>query len=717
MVVILSLFNRVPSGPFDGMSCRGIKGSASGIVEYTEKREKTTEISLKRVSFTRSDTKESNSFRKLLVYIDLEEKLQPGNRVTVNGLLMQFEKPGNPGEFNPWYYYKSKDYDYKMNGEALRLCRQKTVWHKVLLTNMQSRVSKVYKEVLPERKAALLSEMLLGEKAAVPEEIKRLYQKNGIGHLLAISGLHISLIGMGAYRLAMKGLRYKKAAVSIGIFLIVAYGVMTGLSISASRAVIMSLLGLFAVLLGRTYDMPTGIAVSGVIILIFHPLEIRNGGFLLSFGASAGIAVIYPIWDGVCDWEKPFWKKYKYIQLLAKNLMVSLSVQLAITPVILSTYGEIPLYGIALNLIVVPLASMLMFFSVLAGIAGFFWTPGAYPFAGAIYIILECYEKLCSFTLKLPGANRITGFPKPGYLCFYYIVLIVVLVCLFYLKKPWILAGMALVFAVPMLPANPGLEATVLDVGQGDGIYIETRENYRILIDGGSSSKGKVGKYVLEPFLKAKGAGVLDYVFVTHLDEDHVNGVIELMEYSKIGGIQMKHLVLAKGIEKDKGYETVTQAAKRAGVPIVMMKRGDTLQCGKLRLHCLHPGNQWNEDKNENSIVLEAVYGRFTMLLTGDLGKLEQEVMGQLHYKTYDVLKAGHHGSDFSSQTAFLERTAPKHTVISCGRYNSYGHPGKKAVARILEAGSRIHYTMNSGAVKIITNGEKLGVDYFKKTG
>ncbi len=697
LVVCFSVFAPVSKSPLDGTFEIGVEGFIRGKIQSITKKENSFEITLQQVAFQEENKATIYFLNKILLY-SKESNLYPGYEIKATGTLIKFQKPRNPGEFNFQYYYNSKGISYKMQGETIQIENARKNQILCFLDWCQKSMKRVYDRWLPVEKAGIISAMFLGEKSQIPEDIRRLYQQNGIGHLLAISGLHITLIGMGFYKICIKIIKYKKLSAVLSMGVIVAYGVMTGFSISTNRAVVMTLLGLGAICLGRTYDMLTGIALSGAIILIQSPLEIRNSGFLLSFGAVLGISIISPVLNETIDWEQDIWKR-KALRDFLQNLFASISVQLVTMPIILYNFYEVPLYGILINLIVIPLLSLLAGLGLGAGLLGMVTMNGAGIFMGGLYWILELYEWLCLGFGKLPGHSIVTGQPQMSYLVFYYVGLSVILLLWHIFHRKAVFGLMLLLFLFPILPENHGFEIDFLDVGQGDGIYMETEDGVKILMDGGSLDKKNLGKFVLEPFLKSKGCGKVDYVFLSHLDEDHVSGIMELAELKKMGGVQIGKVILGAGVVKDEVHEEVVKKLKEQEIPVGYIKEGSEVSLGKLKIRCLNPVNSpISVDRNDNSLVLEVQYEEFDLLLTGDISESERLVMKKLSKKEYEVLKVSHHGSKYSTSEAFLKRVSPKIAVISCGK-NTYGHPHQEVLDRLRASGSQVFITKQSGAV------------------
>ena len=248
---------------------------------------------------------------------------------------------------------------------------------------------------------------------------------------------------------------------------------------------------------------------------------------------------------------------------------------------------------------------------------------------------------------------------------------------------------------------------TVLDVGQGDSIHIRG-ESGEYLVDGGSSDVSSVGTYRIEPYLLSNAADTLNYVFVTHGDEDHISGIVELLEGQKLG-VHIKTLVLPPEEYCEEKLLGLTRTAEKNGTRVVTMSAGDALEEG---ITCLGPEKGAGiSPGNEASLVLSLTYGNFDMLLTGDVeGKGEDALVESGRLRKYDVLKAAHHGSKNSSLEPFLETVKPSVTLISAGVDNRYGHPHEETLKRLEAAGSRVYSTQENGAVRIWTDGENMKI-------
>ena len=556
---------------------------------------------------------------------------------------------------------------------------------------------------------------------------------------MAISGLHISILGMGLYNLLKKiGLGIWPAGIfSLGVML--QYGIMTGGSVSTMRAVTMFLIAMGARITGRIYDMMTALSVTAMMILLESPAYLLDSGFLLSFGCVLGIGVAAEKICALAGAEKKW----------TKALVSSMALQLVTLPVMLKFFGEVSLAGFFLNLLVLPSVGFVLIGGMAALLLGIFCIPAAKLAILPARGLLLFYEYLCSLAGKLRWSTWIGGEPEIWQILVYYGILITVLFIGQYVKIQirkekessqrkersgeqekavrWKLctlrmaAGALLTAGILVLGFHPSgkLKVTCLDVGQGDGILVETPDNHHFLIDGGSSSQSDLGRYCLLPALKSQGISYLDGLFISHTDKDHISGAKELLEYMGNGltTIRAGYLVLPSWAEKPEAWEELSDAAQKAGIKIVTGKKGDELHCGLVSFSILWPEkNATGKDVNEEAMVMELSFGEFQMLFTGDIGAdTEKKLLASGILKDVDCLKVGHHGSRYSTTEAFLEKIKPELAIISCSSTNTYGHPSPETVERLEAAGSQVEYTMKNGAITVETDGKKLKIYRFRR--
>jgi competence protein ComEC len=292
-----------------------------------------------------------------------------------------------------------------------------------------------------------------------------------------------------------------------------------------------------------------------------------------------------------------------------------------------------------------------------------------------------------------------------------------------YLRKYSVYALVPTAVVILSLRFRPELRIAYLHVGQGDGIVVQTGE-YTYLIDGGSTSRTGIGKYVLEPYLKHEGHGIIDAAIITHEDADHISGVLELFENMPKGGIQIKRLVLpdcAAGCREDH-YAELERAAKDNNVPVSYISRGQEIITGTsdLTFSCIGPEKGLvSEGANAHSTILHLRYGSFQTLLTGDVEAEGLESLDkylkehQSSYADLTVLKVPHHGSKYTTDKKLLDILKPRLGIISAGRNNRYGHPHREVLDRLTDAGAKYLVTFETGAVTVDVSASKATVRCF----
>lgn len=652
---------------------------------------------------SRSRNRETNQEwkeKKVLVYLKGTDQVKIGNRVQIEGSCAYPSAPENPGEFDQEMYYRAKKVGLIVEKGIVT---QKTDRVEVLrqgLYTLKKRMESMLYELYEEKEASVLSALLLGEKGELDEEIKDLYQDNGIIHILAISGLHISLLGMGLYQAMRKtgGGFWGSGAVAAGVMIL--FGIMTGGSVSTIRAVVMFLIFLGAEMTGRTYDPMTALIVTAVGILIENPLQTGQAGFLLSFLAVAGILVSENLTGNM-----PFLKK--------SGLSVSISTFLTTLPIVQRFYYQVSCVGIFLNLIILPLMPILLGMGFLSVGLSFVHREAGRFASGSVHYTLLFMEELCKRTRLVPGAVWVSGKPEMIQMALYYLVFLIFL-C-FFKKKRKIdlikrLFGIILMIGILSFRKTPDWTMTVFHVGQGDGILFQMPKGSVWMVDGGSADKKKLAAYSLTPYFLSHGIRNIDMWVVTHPDDDHISGLLEILKaYQKnpvgdnIQGVNIKTILLAECFEQDESAEELIALAGKAGIPVRFGKAGDRMTSGETVFRILSPkmGDRYQKS-NEGSLVAEVSYLGFQTLLCGDVeGRAEKLLTDTEKLHPVDVLKAAHHGSEYSTSEAFLEKVKPKVTVISCGKNNRYGHPHQALLDRLYMANSRIIRTDEQGAVDI----------------
>ncbi len=635
-----------------------------------------------------------------------------GQILVLQGKISLFEEAANEGGFNARSFYQSQKIDFGIWVKQVKKVYGTGHAYKRWLYGVRKRLQEILDAPDPD---GVLSAMFLGEKSSLDTEIKTLYQRAGIAHILAISGLHVSLLGMGIYRfLRHRGMSYPSAAAFTAFFMF-SYTVMTGNSISARRATGMLFVYLLADVLGYGYDLLSALGAVVIFLLWENPFLIFYSGFLFSVMAVLGVGIGGTLingyrnisrgqeTDGKRSRIKTFWQSRK------DGLGVSLGIQLFTLPLVAYNYYEVPVYSMILNLFVLELVSCLLLFAVWGAAAGSF-----VPSAGKILLvpcvwILGFYEKLCKFFLSLPGAVFVCGKPGAEKIAAYYSLLAAGLLIMWFsiqkqktpghLRRICFPAAVAFMLAVLFFPAKKEFEIDILNVGQGDGIYLCTSDKVSMFIDGGSTDTGKVGIYRILPFLKSRGIREISYWFVSHTDADHISGLEEILS----AGYKIEYLVFSKASEKDEKTKEICRLAEKNKTEIIYLSKGNVIHAGQTKIHCLYPKkNSTETDINDRCLVLLLEDTGITGFFGGDISsEIEQKLADSGACFHVDFFKADHHGSRYSNSGSFLKMLSPKITAASAGENNRYGHPASDAVDRIKNAGSMFYCTIKDGQIKL----------------
>lgn len=695
-----------------------------------------TNIYLKGVEVENGE--KSVSVKRIFVNTEKIPNVKIGNIIKVRGKLRQFEEAANKGNFDSKKYYLSLGFYGKIEAGTIEVINSDYSGIRQGLYEMRMEIIERLEKLCSDNKGifsiinnknGIIGAIILGDKTDLDSDIKELYSVSGIAHILAISGVHISFIGMAIYRLLRRRFRFLfSAAVSIPVVL--SFGIMSGFGISTIRAIIMFILKIIGEVLGRKYDAITAISLAGLVLLVQNPFVVCNSGFQMSFGAIIAIVLILPIVEEILNTDN------KIIKVLSANFTISL----VMNPILAWNYYELPTFSFLLNIVVVPLMSVV----IVSSIVGIFCSCIMFGFGKIVIFpgcgILELYTFLCNIINKSSFASIVVGQPKVTIIIVYYAILLVVLFGLKNIRTKYTRAekerniikketglvlekkakkerrikgqnvklrlacivGFLLLNCLIYYIPNPGFYITFINVGQGDGILIHGDNGTKVMVDGGSTSEKQVAKNCIVPYLKAEGIGTIDYSIITHTDKDHISGILEILENNNSNRIRIKNLVMPDINMKDDTYNELIEKAKLKKINILYIKKGDTLSLGKTKIKCIYPETTTTaSDKNDYCTVLSVKNKTSKILLTGDISKeIEEKIKDDIE-ENYTVLKVAHHGSNYSSSEKFLKKVNPKYSIISVGKNNSYGHPGNETMERLRKQGGVIYRTDEKGGITI----------------
>lgn len=686
-----------------------------------------------------------------------------GQYLEAEGVYSNFSTPENDGQFNMRKFYRVRGYVATVKKAKILKVSKGYSRYRDFLYNAKCSTKEVFFDNMPEVEAGTLSAMVLGDKTDLSDEVKEAYQNAGISHILSLSGLHIATIGMclfwGLYKAGL-GIRLSSC---ISIVCMTSYGVMTGMSTSTARALVMFALGIIAKNIGRTYDLLSAAALSALLLLLDNPLYIYDSGFLMSFLSVEGIGILYPVINDMTDFEL-IDKGYVLIEKIRQSMCVSASATLATLPVVMNSFYKTARYGIFANIVIVPLMTVVLWLGIIAGAIGNIAIGlGVYKGLWQNLVvksllltdekILKLYSVISENAGNAKGNTWITG--KAGKIQIaVYIILVTVAVffynyasgkikkeesfrdfcisnhekyrrCIYKIKAISV-AVLTVAVVVLSLRIKPDLSVNTISVGQGACNIIYGNKIPTIMIDGGSTDVKEVGKYRIVPFLLSKGLSEIDYLFISHPDADHVNGIKEILK-DKGSGIKIRHIFMS--IDDDE----IKTLAKDSGSVFHLMAKGDRVRSGKLSIYSIYPlnrgsanagdfssgiGDLGGESINDMSLVLMVRYDNdFTALYPGDISSsAEMEILNDWNFSNIDMLSVAHHGSKYSSCEEFLEKISPVICTISSGRGNSYGHPHSETLERLEKYSQRakIFRTDINGQVTVTSDNGKIHIKRFR---
>lgn len=683
-----------------------------------------------------------------------------GDYICMSGTVSVPDSATNPGTFDQYIYLRNKGYYLCISNGTIESGNHRPYSIEGFLYGIKNRCTKIIDNSFDSESAGIVKAMLVADKSTLDKNIKKLYSENGIAHIMAISGVHVAIIGMTLYGFLRKLKIGRLISGTFSIAIIILYGIMTGMSSSTERAVIMLILSIAAEYFGRKTDAPTSMGFAMIIMVLGNPYVILDAGFQLSFAAITGVTVVAPQLRKLLRMFKCFIKeadekkkqKHKKIMSLRKMiiklidaLVVGIASFITTTPVIIYYYYQFPPYSILINLIVIPLVSLIVGGSILVVLTGLFFTGAAVVMTYPVRLILFGYKYLCIFASGLPGASVLVGHISIGMVFVYYLSVVLIFAILRMIRigktergGPILYLMLATVLFLTVVyevySYDKSLKIVYMDVGQGDGVLLRTSGHGGILIDGGSSSNKRVGEYVMVPVLKYYGVSEVEYAFVSHGDVDHVSGLEYLLNEEQ-SGVHVVNLVLPEYGEQDALQELKSEATAN-NVNIIYMKPGDNItynhqHAETINIECLYPDEEAGQgvlDTNNLSMILKTTItwdvreadienlnkssdsdASLSLLFVGDAGIAAEQRLIELYEKNSlgeisdsiacDILKVGHHGSRNSSGSDFLKRVSAMYGIISCGKDNRYGHPHAETLERLKMADTKYMTTKEHGAI------------------
>jgi len=605
---------------------------------------------------------------KVLVNYYSDINVSYGDYIYVYGVFKKPKENGNFNLFNYKRYLLSNKINYVVTASKIIVIKKNDNVFYTLKNNLLRKIENANKS-----KGYILA-FLYADKSLIEKDVYTKYQKIGVSHLFAVSGMHVSLISIVLLKLLNK-IKERKRYIIVSIFLSI-YLFLTNFTISMVRATFQFILFFINKSFKLNIDNSNLVLLLFSILVIINPYNIYNIGFLFSFIISFTLIRCSKLIKG---------------KFIIKSLKTSLISFFSSMPVLINNFFEVNFLGIILNIIYIPFVSYILFPLSLVTVL--------FPsLDNILYMFISYFEKITDFFSNIKFLSFSICKMNIFLIIMYYIIFIYILKRKKSLVYKIIIAIISLIFLI-----NNGRivnsEVSILDVGQGDSSLIRLK-NKNILIDTGGNINYDISKNILIPYFKSVGIKKIDYLVLTHGDYDHMGEAINLVENFKV-----EKVIFNCGSYNDLENELIEVLDKKKIKYYSCIKE---LNIDNNKLHFLQTKEYDNENENSNVIYTELNGYKFVFM--GDAGvEKEKDILEKYNVSKIDVLKIGHHGSKTSSDKNFIDEMNPKYSVISVGKNNRYGHPNKEVLNNL--DNSKIYRTDQDGSIMFKIKNNKLKIE------
>ncbi|MDQ0858310.1 DNA internalization-related competence protein ComEC/Rec2 [Bacillus sp. V2I10] len=634
--------------------------------------------------------------------------LEISTSCTFKGELKPPKHATNPNAFDYSDYLKYNRIHWVLTADSIDQCRNSDQTLVEKLKEYRQDGIQFISDVFPKESKGIVQALLYGERSHISEDINKAYQELGIVHLLAISGLHVGILVSGLYYFLIRtGMTHEKTKLLLILSLPV-YCIIAGGAPSVLRAAGMSMLYLASKQMKLQLSTIDVISVTFLVLLFADPYYLFNVGFQLSFSVSIALILSARAFSKIPN---------RFYQLLA----VSSVAQLASLPIILYSFYQISILSLPMNILFVPFYSVVILPLSLASVFGMIiFSPLGSILIAVTDLLLKISNNIVLFINSLPSFMLLFG--KPSFLFLFLFTVFLCLAFIVYEKSNRLIEMRLFVLFIVLLLfyqyeseyfVQTG-EIVMLDVGQGDSIYLSAPHNQgTYLIDTGGilsfnqekwkekSNPYSIAEDTLIPFLKSKGKRTLDKLILTHGDADHAGEVTKLLDE-----IRVRELIVPYGFLRGEFEQEIIDKAKSKGTEVSVLKSGDAVSDSFFKLNIVSP-IALSESKNDDSLVIFAKIGGLNWLFTGDLEhEGEKRILEKYKGLKTDVLKVGHHGSKGSTSDSFLKQLQPKIALISAGENNRYHHPHNEVIGLLQKYGMEILQTKDHGSITFKFSGD-----------
>ncbi len=621
------------------------------------------------------------------VYLDDTEVLEPGNRI-IGKFRFRMDVSSSAQEILQYSGRTGMIRAYQENNVIIErfwstpLRDLPTVWRHQLLHRID--------DVFPEDTAGFAKALLLGDRTDIGYELNTAFKVSGISHVIAVSGLHVSIL-FGLVQLLTARKRVLTAL--IGIPAILLFAAVVGFTPSITRAAIMQILMMLALLLDKEYDPPTALSFAALVMVAVDPMVVTSVSFQLSFACMVGIQLMaQPLYIWMTEGRD--WGRFqKFFTGIASGISVTLSATVMTTPLVALYFETVSLVGVLTNLMTLWVISFIFYGIILVCFIGAFSAGVASVVAGIIAWPIRYVLETSKFLSSLPMAAVYT---QSGYIVAWLVFAYILLAAFLLLKRRHIAVFasailLSLCLCVGLSWAEPLMDnyrMTMLDVGQGQAILLQA-EGKTYLVDCGGDRDEDAADLVAQTLL-SQGISRLDGIILTHYDRDHAGGIEYLLTRIDTDMILMPYAADDSGLAK----RLKTMLGDRA----VRLHKDLVITAGDMKLTIFAP-ESYNSGNESGLCVLFSVE-KCDILITGDRSAAGERLLMNRHdLPQVDVLVAGHHGSKHSASEQLLQAVRPSYALISVSKDNYYGHPAPETLQRLKQYGCIIICTADNGTI------------------
>ncbi|MDY6971288.1 MAG: DNA internalization-related competence protein ComEC/Rec2 [Thermodesulfobacteriota bacterium] len=672
---------------------------------------------------------------------------RPGDKIYFPARLRPFRNFNNPGRYDYESAMKLKGFSCAASVSDGRFVVPMGTGHMPfpggLLERIKRPVRNFFKEKLNSQNYALYCALILGEHQGIDHDFREPFNKTGLGHMLAVSGLHIGLVAWMAfssfkgilsrsYKLALKT-DVRKLAALLTCVPVIGYVLLAGCQVSSQRAMIMALVFLWSFVLGRERDVWSTLALGALLILAIDPHAIFGIPFQLSFSAVTGILWFMPL---ILDMIPKSDKEREGVNGVLDRLLVyfvgligmTLCATIFILPIISFYFHRISLVSIPANITVMPLLGLWVIPLGLLCCA----TLPFFPQLAEVFVQLGAWglnimTEMIRFWSNLPFSSLWTITPNFFEAAIYYSLILLI----FSFKRlKWAKTGILILAFLTVVDIgywtlrvcfNRDLRVTFLDVGQANAALVEFPGGKKMLIDGGGLPRGSfdVGRMVVAPYLWHSKILHIDYLVLSHPQADHMNGLRFIAR-----AFDPEEFWYNGDERKTPAFmELMTIIESKQVKNFLPANLAEGREINGARIEVLHPDPSSHSPGlfdgkarfNDNSLVLKVSYEGRSFLFPGDLEQPGEDVLisNAGNALRSDILLSPHHGSRSSSSEEFLRIVAPTICVISSGEGNFFGFPHEQTISRLQDIGCIIVRIDMVGAVKCTVGAGKFEVRTF----